>query len=72
MHTVCIPTSDATVENSTNQYWVLLGLRCWSGYDTDAAFNGGYWNTVCILDSGYWSGQYIIIFHPVFMGIKPY
>ena len=49
---VCIPTTDATVENSTNLYWVMLGLRCWSVYDTDFVCNGLYWHFVIIVDSG--------------------
>ena len=39
---MCITPSDATVENSTNQDWVTLGLRRLSVYDTDYAWNGVY------------------------------
>ena len=41
MHIMCITPSDSTVENSTYQDWELLGLRCWSVYDTDAEWNEG-------------------------------
>ena len=39
---MCITTSDATVETSTNKDWVMLGLKFLSVYDTDYACNGGY------------------------------
>ena len=35
MHNIYIPPSYATVENSTNKDWVLLGLSYLSVYDTD-------------------------------------
>ena len=53
VNTMCIPTSYATVTESTNLDWVLLGLRCLSVYDTDAMYNGGYWHLVCIMYIGY-------------------
>ena len=54
---MCITPSDATVNKSINQDWVMLGLRRWAVYDTDSACNGGYWHFVCIVDSGHtiWS-----------------
>ena len=57
IHIVCITPIDATVVKSTNQDWLLLGLRCWSVYDIDYACNGVYWHFVYIVDSGYsiWS-----------------
>ena len=70
MNIMWIPPSDTTVTNSTNQYWLTLGLRCWSVYDTDYACNGGYWNIIFILYSGYPYGQYIRIFYPVLLKIK--
>ena len=42
IHIICITPSDATVEKSTNQDWVMLVLRCLSVYDTDSTCNGGY------------------------------
>ena len=59
MNIMCISPSDATVANSTNQDWSMLGLRCWSVYDADEACNGGYLHILFILDSGYPSGQYL-------------
>ena len=56
IHIMCITPSDATVEKSTNQDWVMLGLRCWSVYHTDSTCNGGYWHFVIIVNSG----------HPIF------
>ena len=50
---MCITPSYETVENSTNQEWVMLGLSCWSVYDTDSTYNGGYWHFAIILDSGH-------------------
>ena len=57
MNTTCIHSSDAKVENSTNQDWVLLCLSCWYFDDTDTRFNGVYWHVVFIVYSGYpmWS-----------------
>ena len=52
IHITCITPTDATVENSTNQDWVMLGLRCWSVYDIDSSCNGVHWNFVIIVDSG--------------------
>ena len=72
MYILCIPPSDETVSNSTNQYWILLGLRCWSVYDIDSACNGAYWKIVCIVDSGFPFSQYISSCYLVFLGIQPY
>ena len=72
MHIMFIHPSDATVTNSTNQDWMMLGLRGWSVYDTYATCNGGYWHIVCIVDSGYPSGQYLRSCYPVLLGTQPY
>ena len=49
---MCITPTDATVQKSTNQDWVMLGLRFWSVHYTYSAWNGVYWHFVIIVDSG--------------------
>ena len=53
IYIMCITPTKETVENSTNQDWVMLGLRCWSVYDTDSACNGVYSHFIIIVDSGH-------------------
>ena len=50
---MCITPTDTIVEKSTNQDWVMLGLRRWSVYDTDYTYNGVYGHFVIIVDSGH-------------------
>ena len=49
-----------------------LGLVCISVYYTSAACNEVYFYTVCIVDSGYPSGQYLSIYYPVLLVIQTY
>ena len=49
---MCITPSDETVEKSSNKYWGMLGLWCWSFYYTDSTCNVGYWHFVYIVNSG--------------------
>ena len=54
---MCITPTDVIVENSINQDWWMLGLRCWLVYDTDSAYNGVYRQFFIIVDNGHpiWS-----------------